>query len=365
MKNLIIFMPSIEGGGVEKNLFIISNYLALKLKKIILITASSNYNNYFNKNIEIINPKYKFWDSLSRRTKYLVCLILLLKKILINKDVLILAFQANIYCILLSKIFNIKIIARSNSSPSGWSKNLLKNIIYKKILKMADKVIVNSEEFKKEMKIRFSLNTECIYNPLNKKEILFLSKKKNKFNYFIKNKKYLRILTIGRLVDQKDQITILKALNIIKNKINFRMLIIGKGINKTKLDDYIIKNNLKEKVKLIEFQKNPYKFIKLCDLFILSSVYEGLPNVLLEAICLKKFVISSNCPTGPKEILSYNKGGSLYDPKNYTQLAKLIEKFYKKKLNAEKKIKHAYNGLYRFDYKNNLNKYLNLVLRYL
>jgi len=188
MKNLIIFMPSIEGGGVEKNLFIISNYLALKLKKIILITASSNYNNYFNKNIEIINPKYKFWDSLSRRTKYLVCLILLLKKILINKDVLILAFQANIYCILLSKIFNIKIIARSNSSPSGWSKNLLKNIIYKKILKMADKVIVNSEEFKKEMKIRFSLNTECIYNPLNKKEILFLSKKKNKFNYFIKNK---------------------------------------------------------------------------------------------------------------------------------------------------------------------------------
>ena len=126
MKKLIIFMPSIEGGGVEKNLFIISNYLALKLKKVILITASYNYKNYFNKNVQIINPKYKFWNSLSRRAKYFVCLVLLLKKILLNKNVVILSFQANIYCILLSKIFNIKIITRSNSSPSGWSKNLLK-----------------------------------------------------------------------------------------------------------------------------------------------------------------------------------------------------------------------------------------------
>lgn len=365
MKKLIIFMPSIEGGGVEKNLFIISNYLALKLKKVTLITASHNYKNYFNNNVQIINPTYKFWNSLSRRTKYFVCLVLLLKKILLNKNVVILSFQANIYCILLSKIFNIKIITRSNSSPSGWSKNLLKKILYKKILNMADKVIVNSQEFKHEMKIHFSLKTECIYNPLNNKEIIFLSKKKNNYNYFIKNKKYLKILTIGRLVDQKDQITILKALNIIKNKINFRMLIIGKGNNKKMLEDYIINNNLKEKVKLIGFQKNPYKFIKLCDLFILSSVYEGLPNVLLESICLKKFVISSSCPTGPKEILSYGKGGSLYDPKNYTQLAKLIEKFYKKELNAKNKTKYAYNALYRFDYKNNLNKYLNLVLRYL
>ena len=358
-------MPSIEGGGVEKNLFIISNYLALKLKKVTLITASYNYKNYFNKNVQIINPKYKFWNSLSRRAKYFVCLVLLLKKILLNKNVVILSFQANIYCILLSKIFNIKIITRSNSSPSGWSKNLLKNMLYKKILNMADKVIVNSQEFKHEMKLRFSLKTECIYNPLNNKEIIFLSKKKNNHNYFLKNKKYLKILTIGRFVDQKDQITILKALNIIKNKINFRMLIIGKGTNKKKLEDYIINNNLKEKVKLIGFQKNPYKLIKLCDLFILSSVYEGLPNVLLESICLKKFVISSNCPTGPKEILSYGKGGSLYDPKNYAQLAKLIEKFYKKELNAKNKIKYAYNALYRFDYRNNLNKYLNLVLRYL
>jgi glycosyltransferase involved in cell wall biosynthesis len=365
MKKLIIFMPSIEGGGVEKNLFIISNYLALKLKKITLITASHSFNNYFNKNIEIINPRYKFWDFFSRRTKYFICLTLLLKIILFDKKITILAFQANIYCILLSKIFNIKIITRSNSSPSGWSKSLFKNIFYKKILNMADKVIVNSQEFKQEMKIRFSLNTECIYNPLNKKEIFSLSKKRNKFNYFIKNKKYLKILTIGRFVDQKDQITILKALNILNNKLNFRMLIMGKGTNERKLNDYIIKNNLKEKVKLIGFQKNPYKFIKLCDLFILSSLYEGLPNVLLESICLKKFIISTNCPTGPKEILSYGKGGSLYHPKDYYQLAKLIEKFYNKKLNEKNKIKHAYNALYRFDYKKNLNKYLNLVLRYL
>ena len=54
---------------------------------------------------------------------------------------------------------------------------------------------------------------------------------------------------------------------------------------------------------------NPFPIIKKADLFVLSSKYEGLPNVLLEAATLKKFIISSNCPTGPKEILMNGKGG--------------------------------------------------------
>ena len=74
-----------------------------------------------------------------------------------------------------------------------------------------------------------------------------------------------------------------------------------------------------KKVKFINFKKNPYPYIKQADLFILTSKYEGLLNVLLEAITLKKFIISSNCPTGPREILLNGKGGSLFpigDAKN-------------------------------------------------
>ena len=72
------------------------------------------------------------------------------------------------------------------------------------------------------------------------------------------------------------------------------------------------------------FKKNPYKYINYCDLFVLSSIFEGLPNVLLEAITLKKFVISSNCPTGPNEILNNGKGGLLFKTGSSNDLAKKI-----------------------------------------
>ena len=92
--------------------------------------------------------------------------------------------------------------------------------------------------------------------------------------------------------------TFVKALNIIKNKIDFKALIIGKGYYYKTLKRFLSENKLKDKIKIVNWQKNPYKYLKTSDLLILTSIYEGLPNVLLEAQYLKKFIISSNCPTG-------------------------------------------------------------------
>ena len=97
---------------------------------------------------------------------------------------------------------------------------------------------------------------------------------------------------------------------------------------------------------------------KKADLFILSSLYEGLPNVLLEALALNKFIISSNCPTGPSEILDNNKGGLLFKISDYEDLAKKILFFRSNKFDCLKKIKHAKKRLHRFDYNKNLEKYL-------
>ena len=83
-KKLIIFMPSIEVGGVEKNLFIISNYLSEKLKKVSLITISNNHKKKFNSKIHIISPKDNTWNSTSKRIKFLISLYLLFLEILKN-----------------------------------------------------------------------------------------------------------------------------------------------------------------------------------------------------------------------------------------------------------------------------------------
>ena len=124
---------------------------------------------------------------------------------------------------------------------------------------------------------------------------------------------------------------------------------------------FIKDNNLKKVVKIINFQNNPYPYINKSDLFILTSKYEGLPNVLLEAAVLKKFIISSDCPTGPKEILLNGKGGFLFKEGNYKDLSNKILNFAKNKKNLKSKINYNYKNLIRFDFYKNLNKYYNAI----
>ncbi len=356
-KKVIIFMPSIEGGGVEKNLFIVANFLS-KLKDISVITISRKYQNKFNKKIKFISLNLKLWDKFGRRFKYFLAIILLIKEILKDRNFIVFSFQANIYAILICKIFSIKIITRSNSAPYGWSNNFIKKILFKFFLKISDKVMVNSFEFKKDLKKQFDVDAVCIYNPLNIKEIKKNSHLKAK-KLFKKNS--LRIINVGRFTDQKDQITLLKALNILKKKIKFEAILMGRGILQKKLEEFITNNHLNNMVKIKDFTKNPFPIIKQADLFILSSSYEGLPNVLLESLVLKKFIISSDCRTGPKEILLNGKGGLLFKVGDYNKLSKLILFYNSNKKKCNSMLMKSVKALYRFDYSSNLKKYLEII----
>ena len=237
-------------------------------------------------------------------------------------------------------------------------KKYYKKKIFSIVLSLADKIMVNSIDFKRDLKNEFKVNSVCIYNPLNREQIVKLSNKKIKKIY---KKNCLKIINVGRFVDQKNQIILLKALNLIKKQLNFQAILIGRGILKKKIEDYINENNLNDLIKLVNFKKNPFPYIKQADLFILSSSFEGLPNVLLESLVLNKFIISSNCRTGPREILVSGKGGDLFKVGDYKKLAKLIIDFKLNRKNKIKKLQYAKKNLYRFDYKVNLNKYLDLV----
>lgn len=357
-KKIIIFMPSIEDGGVEKNLFLISNFLIKKINNISIITISNKFKNKFNKKIKLIFFNNSFFNYLGRRKKFFLCLFLLFLELIKDKNILVFSFQGNIYCTLLCKILGVKIIVRSNTSPEGWSQNIFKYFLFKIILNSANKIIVNSIDFKKQFKKKYNISATCIYNPLNKKEIINKSKQKI-HNYFGKN--CLKIINVGRLIDQKDQITLIKAINLIKKKIKISALIVGNGKEKNNLLEFIKKEKLNKIIKIISYKKNPYPLIKYSDVFILSSIYEGLPNVLLEAISLKKFIISSNCPTGPREILDNGKGGLLFKCKDYKELAKRIIYFQKNKKKCLIMNKTSQERLNRFNFKKNLNNYYEII----
>ena len=145
------------------------------------------------------------------------------------------------------------------------------------------------------------------------------------------------------------------------NDIDFEASIIGRGNLKKKLQNYIDVHDLRKSVRIYDYIENPYPIIKQSNLFILTSKFEGLPNVLLESLVLKKFIISSNCHTGPKEILLNGKGGLLFKVGDYEELAKKIKFYCKNKKKCEKLLIKAYKSLYRFDFNKNLKEYLKVL----
>jgi len=361
MKTLIIFNPSIEDGGVEKNLFLISNYLADKIKNIILISTSFKKKNLFSKKIHFSYIYFKFLENYKRLPKYYLCIVLLIFNIIKhNRKVVIFSFQANIYAIIIAKLFNIQIISRSNTAPAGWNKNFVKQKIFNFFFKRTELIIVNSYEFKKQMDKIYSIKSKVILNPF---DFTYIKKKSvEKINYNFYKKNHLKLINVGRLVDQKDQLTILKAVHyaLKKNK-KVQLLIIGKGEKKRELEEYIKKNNLSKNIKLIGYKKNPFKYIRAADIFVLSSKFEGLPNVLIESIFLKRGIISSNCPTGPNEILKNGKYGDLFEIGDYKTLGNIIINYNKDYL----KINAAYDICTDYSYEKNCHEYYKTVLPFL
>ena len=93
----------------------------------------------------------------------------------------------------------------------------------------------------------------------------------------------------GRLSKEKDHKTFLKSLKILSKKLFFEAIILGSGDQERKINNIILNYDLQNKVKILSFRNNPYPYIKQSDILILSSLHEGLPNVLIEAAVLKTF----------------------------------------------------------------------------
>ena len=354
---IIFFFPDIQIGGVEKNFFIISKYLS-KFFKYTYLVNGNNIGNKLDKNIKLIKIS-KFWFNFNRRLSFIICSIKLLYISIKVKNSIIFSFQGNFYAILVAILLKKKIIIRSNLSPHGWQSSHFKIKFFKFLLSKANVVIVNSVEFQREMKKKFDINASTIFNPVDINELKKLSSYKKRINFYKKNT--INLINVGRLVDQKNQIEILKAFVKLNDSVkNYRLLIIGYGPDELYLKNFIRQNKLKKYVKII-FVKNPLKYINMSDVFILSSKYEGLPNTLLEAAHLNKYIISSNCKTGPNEIIKKYKNGELYNSGNINELYLKLKKLNKKKLSNQKI--NSLKNLTSFGHKINLEKYLKTILQ--
>lgn len=366
MNHINIFCPTIGVGGVEKNLYIISNFLVKKNLKINIITCDFNKKKYFHKKINFIGPQNSKYSKSFRLFKIIISIIYFLRSDRVNKSSLIFSFQSNLFAIILALITRNKVIVRINASPDFYLKNLIKRFLFRFVYKLSDCIIVNSKELNKKIKYYLNLNSSIIYNPAfnNLKNIKFVNKKKAKIKT---EEKTIKLLNVGRLVRQKNQILLIKAMDYLKknSNIKFKLLIIGNGRLLNYLKEEIKSKKLTNCIKIINNISSPYSYMLNSNFFVLSSLYEGLPNVLIEALSLKKLVISSNCPTGPKEILLNGKCGYLFKNNDHISLAKVILKAINQNKVNKKKIFYGYKSINRFDEVKNCEKYFRLLNKYL
>ncbi len=331
--------------------------------EVTLINAFGEWDEHINiltkNNVKVIDFNFKFYKYLPKqgylksRISYLiiyfVCFIPLLRLIKnLKPDYLIshLITSLPLTIMLLIKS-NTKFILRISGMPKL---NLIRKNFWKLISEKIYLITCPTLELKSKLiNINLFKENKLFFLPDAIIEVSKLNKnKEEKLIDFEKFDKKRLIFAAGRLTKQKNFSYLIDEFYLFSKKnIDFVLLILGEGEEKNKLKQKIKNLNIENKVHLIGNVKDIYSYFKQGEVFILSSLWEEVGFVMIEASFSNLFIISSDCPNGPKEFLDNNKNGILFKNNKIGELTKSLEKY----INIEN------NKKYRIKAKKNTRKY--------
>ena len=176
-------------------------------------------------------------------------------------------------------------------------------LLVKKFYPNADVIVCNSNYIETDLRNIFNVQTNynVIYNPIDLAAIE--QKIKQDTSPRIKTGKPFTFISVGRLNHIKNHVMLIEAAFLLKD-LNCQIQILGRGELKETLDSYVIATGLKERVKIINYTTNPFEYLARADCFVLTSNFEGFPNVHLESLACKLPIISTDCKGGIRELLT-------------------------------------------------------------
>ena len=332
MKKIMLIVPSLIKGGVERIVSILSKELDKSFEIYVVIYHGPIEYEINGKLVNLKTPTGSFL----RKIKNTFYRVMKLKKLIkdISPDYIV-SFMGNLQPILTFEPVIVSI--HSNPDCSHFYRRLLLKTIHK--LPNVKKIITVSKGIEKKLNNNYNLKkTKTIYNPIDLKLISqkLLAQKPVDFDY---------ILAVGRLSREKGFDILINAFakSNLKNKI--KLIILGEGKERKNLEKLIIKLNLKKQILLHGKVDNPFIYMKYAKFFVLSSRYEGFPIVLLEALACEVPVIAANCETGPSEIIVNRENGLLVPVEDEKALKEAMEKLFhdkglynKLKVNSSKSV---------------------------
>jgi glycosyltransferase involved in cell wall biosynthesis len=305
-KKILFIVPSLAVGGSQR----------------VMLTLLENMNrNLFSVSLIVVTQKGELYDQVPGDIKvvHLGCkrmraafnpLYQSIHKI--KPDIVFSTLGYLNFTLILLKFFmasSFKLVVRESNTVSvqikGFTHKCLWWLLYRFLYKKADKIICQSDYMLDDLIHKFNIPKEKvsrIYNPVDTLKVRKMAD--IDLSPFLDFGRGPHIIGVGRLVNQKGYEHILNFIPKILGKFpDVHFWILGTGELELTLKKLINELDISEHVTLVGHQKNPYTWMKHADLFILSSLFEGLPNVLLEAITNKCAVLCLEHPGGTKEIL--------------------------------------------------------------
>ena len=284
-----------------------------------------------------INNKGFFWSRIFYIRIFFSCFLPLKKILKENKpDYLIVHLVTSLPLILFLLFkFETKLILRISGEPKL---NIFRKFLWKILSKKFFAITCPSKETKEILIKKNIFDSKKIHILLDPILTIsdFKNKKKNEIEIGLQKNKFF--LSVGRLTKQKNFSFLISSFNKIKkNYPEIKLVILGEGEEKSNLQNQIVSLGLQNMVMINGFKENVFCYMKNAICLILPSLYENPGHVLIEAAISNCPIISSDCPTGPAEFLSYGKAGYLFELNNESDLINKVEKFMKQ--SEEEKIK--------------------------
>ena len=365
MKKIALYIPSMNGGGAERVMLTLANALAEKDKisiDLVLNRAGGVYLKDISDKVNIVNL------NTSRVLKSVIPLSQYLKKE--KPDTILSAMNyVNVITVLAKLISgtNTRVILSEHVNLTSSLKDTkwLFRIAFKNIMKWtykkSDSIIAVSNGVADDLSREIKINRNkivTIYNPIFTPNLLEKAQSALPLQnpYFDRNTPPV-ILGVGRLAEEKDFKTLINAFAKVRNYKECHLMILGEGALRPELELLIKELDLQDSVQMPGFVDNPHSWMLNADLFVLSSIHEGFGNVLVEAMACGLPVVSTDCPSGPNEILEDGKWGELVPVGDVELLSKAIIKVMSKPSKIDVKERASF-----FSVENSVNKYLELLI---
>ncbi|SHI70158.1 Glycosyltransferase involved in cell wall bisynthesis [Algibacter luteus] len=315
-KKIFFVMPNLGGGGGERVISILLNNIDREKYSPSLVILKESGSNAFLKDLK----KDISIHFLGIKTRIKISFPLVIFKLIqLSKKEQpdILFFGSGQINALLSPFIplfpkHIKFIARESNLPSLFEKYFVIKFLYKKCYVNYDSVIVQSDDMLNDLNLNFHIPQTKLIKINNPVDVLHIEKKLlEKPHTHEKAQDNFNILVAGRLTYQKGFDLLIEELAKLKN-IAYKLTILGDGEEKENLIALLNKYNLTNKICFKGAVDNPYTFMKAADLFILSSRFEGFPNVVLESLVCGTPVLANNCLGGINEIIKPGINGEIF-----------------------------------------------------